>query len=79
MSDHVAIKCSDNCAGCMFCYGGLFGCSLCGSFEGATTTQCPAAQMTLEQSDAVYEGRLDYVDGAWREKSPHPGVADADA
>jgi hypothetical protein len=65
---HVAIVCTDReCAGCMFCDGGLFGCSRCGSFEGATTTDCPGEAMTGEQSDAVYAGDLDYRDGAWVE------------
>ncbi|MDV6309940.1 hypothetical protein [Gordonia amicalis] len=68
--DHVEYKCSfdrheDGGAHCMFCEGGLFACSVCGSFEGATTTQCPKESMTLEQCDAVYAGDLDYRNGKW--------------
>ena len=35
-------------------------CSRCGSFEGATTSDCPGARMTGQQIDLVYEGKLDY-------------------
>lgn len=72
-SGHVAIKheqCDQN--HCMFCDGGLFACTRCGSFEGATTTHCPGQSMSADQYDAVYAGTLDYRDGAWVEAgSPH--------
>lgn len=64
---HVAFVCKCEQAACMFCDGGLFACALCGSFEGATTTQCPGEQMTADQIDAVYAGTLDYRNGAWAE------------
>ena len=51
---------------CMFCDGGLFACTVCGSFEGACTTECPGRRMTETEADAVYDGTLDYRDGAWR-------------
>lgn len=45
----------------MFCDGGLFACSVCSSFEGATTTECPGRQMTPEERDAVYAGDIDFI------------------
>ena len=55
---HVALECDCGNTGCMFCDGGLFACTRCGSFEGATTTDCPGRQIHL--ADEVYAGRLDY-------------------
>lgn len=67
--DHVPFVCTsdhnDGRSHCMFCDGGLFACDVCGSLEGATTTQCPGVAMTAEQVDEVYAGRLDYRDGRW--------------
>jgi putative hydrolase of HD superfamily len=45
---------------CQFCAGGLFACSRCDSFEGATTTHCPGRKMSAEEIDAVYAGTLDF-------------------
>jgi putative hydrolase of HD superfamily len=63
-SGHVAHVCDerheDGGWTCQFCAGGLFACTRCGSFEGATTTHCPGRQMTREQEEAVYAGRLDF-------------------
>ncbi|HZA73350.1 MAG TPA: HD domain-containing protein [Propionibacteriaceae bacterium] len=63
-SGHVEYVCpgehEDGGWSCQFCAGGLFSCTRCGSFEGATTTHCPGRQMTKEESDAVYAGRLDF-------------------
>jgi len=53
------------CSPCMFCEGGLSACSVCGAFEGAWPDECPGEQMTAEQVDAVYAGRLNFRDGAW--------------
>lgn len=65
--EHVQYKCPGNHdgPGCMFCDGGLSSCTACGSFEGATTTECPGSRMTQEQIDAVYAGTLDFRDGQW--------------
>ncbi|WP_219152291.1 hypothetical protein [Amycolatopsis sp. TNS106] len=52
---------------CMFCAGGLFSCSVCGSFEGATTTHCPGYNMYAEYGDRIYAGEIDFRDGKWRE------------
>lgn len=52
-------------AHCQFCDGGLFACSVCDSFEGATTSACPGRKMSGEEIDAVYQGRLDFQHGQW--------------
>lgn len=65
MKDHTEYKCICRRSGCMFCDGGLFACSVCDSFEGATTTECPGREMTQEEMDRVYAGTLDFRDGAW--------------
>lgn len=75
-SGHVAYVCDkDHENGgwtCQFCAGGLFACTRCDSFEGATTTHCPGARMTAEEHDAVYAGELDYRAGEWvKVGSPH--------
>ena len=64
---HVAHECQPDCDNptCMFYRGGLFACTRCGSFEGATTTDCPGVQITRQQTDAIYTETLDYRDGAW--------------
>jgi hypothetical protein len=66
--EHTPIK-HESCeqTHCMFCDDGLFGCSVCGSFEGATTTHCPGRQMYAEYGDRVYRGEVDFRDGEWRE------------
>lgn len=51
--------------GCMWCDGGLEVCAVCNSFEGATTTHCPGAQMGWFTADAVYNTDLDFVNGTW--------------
>ena len=53
---------------CMFCDGGLFACTVCNSFEGATVDDCPGEPMTYEQREAVYAGNLNYRAGKWREE-----------
>jgi 5'-deoxynucleotidase YfbR-like HD superfamily hydrolase len=75
-SGHVDYVCpgehDDGGWSCQFCAGGLFSCTRCGSFEGATTTHCPGRQMTGEEHDAVYAGELDFRSGQWvRIGSPH--------
>lgn len=70
-SGHVEYVCTqehnDGGVGCQFCEGGLFACTTCGAFEGATPDHCPGEKMTPEQRDAVYAGDLNYRDGQWRE------------
>lgn len=50
---------------CMFCEGGVRGCTRCGAAEGTWPDMCPGDKMTREQSDAVYRGVLNYRDGEW--------------
>lgn len=70
-TEYVCTKDHDR-PGCMFCDGGLFSCSVCGSFEGATTTHCPGQEMYREYGDRVYAGQIDYRDGAWVEGACSP-------
>jgi hypothetical protein len=53
---------------CFICEGGLFECVVCHSFEGATTTHCPGRRLTQQEMDAVYEGSLNFRDGAWHQE-----------
>lgn len=63
---HTPATCDGrDCNGCMFCAGGLDGCSVCGGLEGAMPSNCPGVKMTAEQIDEVYAGRLDFRDGLW--------------
>jgi hypothetical protein len=68
-SGHIAFVCSgeheDGGWSCMFCAGGLAACTRCTAFEGAWPDECPGEDMTSEQFDAVYAGRLNFRDGAW--------------
>lgn len=50
----------------MFCEGGLFACSVCDAFEGATPDECPGERMSYEDSQKIYEGQLNFRDGEWR-------------
>jgi hypothetical protein len=70
MSQHVDYVCprDHDDIGCMFCDGGLFACTVCDAFEGATPDECPGVRMTREQSDDVYAGRLNYRAGQWRQE-----------
>lgn len=65
--EHTEYVCTCGETGCMFCDGGLFACSICQSFEGATTTHCPGVPMYAEFGDQVYMGVIDFRDGEWRE------------
>jgi hypothetical protein len=43
----------------------LFTCSRCGASEGEMPFECPGIKMTVEQKDAVMDGKLDYRGGDW--------------
>lgn len=79
--EHVDHVCTCYRTGCMFCDGGLFACDACGAFEGATPDECPGERMTEDQSEAVYNGQLNYRAGAWRDEccQIRRPVYDADA
>lgn len=64
----------ENCENpyCFICVGGLFLCSKCGLGEGSLTSECPEARQTFETSDAIYSGKLDFINHEWVEtSSPH--------
>lgn len=44
---------------------GTFLCRNCGGFEGSLATHCPDREITPEESEAIYDGTLDFVDGVW--------------
>lgn len=71
--EHTDYECPKGCHyPCQWCDGGLWACSVCNSFEGATTSECPGERMSYEVSEAVYDGHLDFVDGEWKwQCSPH--------
>lgn len=51
---------------------GLFLCSVCGSAEGATTTDCPKRRFNTDAADFIYRGWLDFRNGIWMwATSPH--------
>jgi hypothetical protein len=57
---------------CGICEGGLIICTVCGGAEGSLPTECPGRQMTEQEADAVYAGRLDFVHGAWSYEVARP-------
>jgi hypothetical protein len=73
VTGHTDFVCPGNHEGhCMFCDGGLWACSVCGAFEGATTTDCPGTAVDHDTWTLVYEGQRDFRDGRWLdEPSPH--------
>lgn len=66
---HKWAHCGSDCNGCCLCHGGLALCTVCGGGEGSLPDHCPGGPMTNEQSDAVYAGRLNFRNGAWRNES----------
>jgi hypothetical protein len=66
MTDHIYKK-HEKCttANCMICDGGLSLCTVCGGLEGGLPTECPGEQMTMDRQQEVYEGKIDFVGGAW--------------
>jgi len=61
--DHVRKVCNCNRDHCNYCEGGLFTCSVCGASEGELTSECPGRQMTDEELQSAYAGRLDFYKG----------------
>lgn len=59
-------RCKDESDGrCPVCDWALFICKVCNGTEGTLPKECPGVRMTSEQEDAVYAGKLDFVDGKW--------------
>ena len=66
---HKQLECKDpDCGGtCNACC--LAMCAVCGGAEGSLPTECPGVKMTTQVECQVYEGVIDYYDGAWRWKT----------
>lgn len=72
--EHTEYKCKTRCQepGCMFCDGGLFACTVCGLIEGCLTTHCPGYNCYKDMNEDIYNGKIDFRNGAWVNKcSPH--------
>ena len=65
--DHVYYKCPPGCTNlsCMFCVGGLGGCTVCKAFEGTLPTECPGTPISEEDQQLIYKASLDYRAGKW--------------
>lgn len=56
--------CGGDCGGtCMVCCCGY--CVKCMGYEGGLPTECPGRILTFDESDAIYQGRLDFREGQW--------------
>ena len=44
---------------------GLALCEVCRGGEGELTTECPGREMTDEELEKSYAGKLDYSNGTW--------------
>lgn len=62
---HVLHKCAADCAGCMYCRGGLAFCDVCKGGEGDLPTDCPSEPMEEGTRRAVLMGLADFVNGEW--------------
>ena len=40
-------------------------CTVCGCYEGGTTTECPGASVSFETGQRVYRGEIDFRNGEW--------------
>lgn len=51
-------------------------CTVCGSAEGASTTECPGYHISSDTLDKVYKAVLDYQNGRWVRNLGHfkPGL-----
>lgn len=63
VSSHTLHKCDSE--DCPCCSGGLAWCAVCGGAEGSLPKECPGVTMSPEQLDAVYAGKLNFVNGMW--------------
>ena len=63
---HKLMNCRGTaCEGCPACEWNAAICQTCGGAEGSLATECPQVRMTMQQSDDVHAGRLDFVRGQW--------------
>ncbi len=40
-------------------------CIICGGYGMTLPTECPNRDLTIAESDAIREGKLDYYNGRW--------------
>lgn len=69
MTKHIYVR-HENCQldrRCAICDGGLAVCEICKAAEGELTTDCPGSYVDPLTRNSVYQGRLDFVNGAWVE------------
>ena len=66
MTTHTLHKCERDCAGCVYCLGGLAFCDVCKGAEASLPTDCPSRRLTADEQDAIQAGTVDYVGGKWR-------------
>lgn len=65
--EHTFIDgCEDKCGACNLCC--LSVCSRCGLYEGALTTHCPGENVSMDKSELIYAGKLNYRGGEWVEE-----------
>jgi hypothetical protein len=50
---------------CQFCDGGIFECTVCWAVEGQLPTDCPGFELTADQKEDIWEGKVDFKDGKW--------------
>jgi len=67
LKKHVFHCCSND--ECSICKGGLYYCVICKGGEGSLPTECPHRELTREEIDLIYKGRLDFVEDKWVIKS----------
>lgn len=72
--EHTYIDgCENKCGACNLCC--LAVCKECGLYEGALTTHCPGRPVSFDDSQRIYEGKLNYRGGIWVEEcSEHTPV-----
>lgn len=63
---HTQHTCEDE--NCNVCRGGLSLCTICGGAEGSMPTECPGRPLTMKEDDDIYNGKLDFINGGWRNK-----------
>lgn len=63
---HTQHSCEDE--NCNVCRGGLSLCTICGGAEESMPTECSGRDMTGDEQDEVYAGKLDFINDKWISK-----------
>lgn len=67
--EHIRLD-NCTCGSCNICC--LFVCKDCGLYEGALTTHCSGVIVTMDNSNLIYKGELNYRGNIWiKECSEH--------